>query len=717
MNLSYRRSAWRVVPDGRISMRVLVPLALIVWALAAIGVVPSVEAQVAERWFPADGPNGGTIVTLATDPYNNVLAGTLGGIYQLRTGQARWERLDSLNVRVSAIAAMGDTIIASANVLVSSRDGGLTWQGFPGHSPVAVLLDRAGDAFFAQVGTFSIRRSTDAGLSWMPIAGPTPGGSEVKALYQGPGDEIYVATTTKVYRFKKSTVTWNASVQTFRELATIAARDEYVVAGSRDGVHISTDAGVTWAETPITNIAIRQVAVGPSGVTYAASSEGIFMSRDSGRSWSQSTLMSTAVVSLTVDSAGVVYAGTTEADAEAVYRSSDQGATWTLFINGLTSPRVWTMAGDAQDLFAATIRSGVHRSSDDGRSWRRVSGLFLVSLAAHPSGDLWSVIRDTVLRSTDRGSTWQRHTPMPQLFFPLRRIAIAPNGSIFLVTRGNLHRSTDNGATWSSISLAFGAYSDINNEVLITIDREGTIFAAIDFRAGSPGSVFVHRSTDNGATWTKLENSPSKVRMIFANDQEHVLTVSALGISRSTDYGDSWRTVNIGVPTDAYVQSLAADAAGAFYAATDKGVIRLPKGAAIWEKMPSAGLPGNAASLVYVSPNQSLFAGALEAGLYLYEQRASDATVERQTDRETAQLSARQIASDGMMVGLVLAKSSYGTISVHDVLGNRIQVLREGEFSAGDARLEWGTHGLPRGTYLLVFRGNGIQRTIRVILR
>jgi hypothetical protein len=57
---------------------------------------------------------------------------------------------------------------------------------------------------------------------------------------------------------------------------------------------------------------------------------------------------------------------------EGVFRSSDDGATWTEVTNGLSDPSVHSIAVVGSTIFAGTT-SGVFQSSDNGANWRAVN--------------------------------------------------------------------------------------------------------------------------------------------------------------------------------------------------------------------------------------------------------------------------------------------------------------------------------------------------------
>ncbi|CAL9426696.1 cellulose binding domain-containing protein [Streptomyces sp. enrichment culture] len=147
----------------------------------------------------------------------------------------------------------------------------------------------------------------------------------------------------------------------------------------------------------------------------------------------------------------------------------------------------------------------------------------------------WDPGNGAVLRSTDRGATW-RTADLPFKLggnMPGRgmgeRLAIDPhrNSVLYLGAPSGhgLWRSTDSGATWSKVT-AFpnpGNYAqDPSDTSGYASDNQGVVWVTFDESTGTPGSATktiyagvadkenaVYRSTDAGATWSRLPGQPT----------------------------------------------------------------------------------------------------------------------------------------------------------------------------------------------------------------
>ncbi|WP_329415203.1 cellulose binding domain-containing protein [Streptomyces sp. NBC_00704] len=147
----------------------------------------------------------------------------------------------------------------------------------------------------------------------------------------------------------------------------------------------------------------------------------------------------------------------------------------------------------------------------------------------------WDPGNGAVLRSADRGASW-RKTDLPFKLggnMPGRgmgeRLAVDPNKNSVLYLGApsgkGLWRSTDSGVTWSQVT-AFpnpGNYQqDPSDTSGYASDNQGVVWVTFDESTGTAGTATktvyvgvadkdnaVYRSTDAGATWTRLAGQPT----------------------------------------------------------------------------------------------------------------------------------------------------------------------------------------------------------------
>jgi photosystem II stability/assembly factor-like uncharacterized protein len=258
-------------------------------------------------------------------------------------------------------------------------------------------------------------------------------------------------------------------------------------------------------------------ASGPT-VFVAAYTSGVFRSTDDGVSWTlckNGMAANLRVRSLAVIG-NIIFAG---AEYSGVYRSVDNGTTWTLANSGLGNVTINAFAVLGTKLFAGTTVNGVFMSSDSGSSWINIgsvdnglAGTYLTSLAVTDEA-MYAGTELGMYRSIDNGVGW--NVMNTGLINPpyIYSIGVTPLklfvgcGANYPGTHGGPttygaggYYSTDKGQTWNTVTIGSPTYNEINSFV----------FSGKYYFAASQSGVLL--STDNGITWTPMNTGlPSTI--------------------------------------------------------------------------------------------------------------------------------------------------------------------------------------------------------------
>jgi len=236
--------------------------------------------------------------------------------------------------------------------------------------------------------------------------------------------------------------------------------------------------------------------------------------------------------SLWPTTSAVVYGYYANGGAE-LYRSTDYGEHW----ERISMPRVDTASyqeylwiGYSGTFYKIvsylenfSVTRKLYRSLDDGATWTLInSSLAIITLTETVTGVLIGVAPGgPIYRSINGGATWQVvHSPLTISYYTTT--TSFPDGKILLTDLGGLadfYFSTNNGLTWAERSspVFFGTPYLVSSGTLFSIP--------------SIGSTTMHRSTDGGATW-------NEVAIAFATDErpQSIMDMSNGDLLLSSDY-------------------------------------------------------------------------------------------------------------------------------------------------------------------------------------
>jgi photosystem II stability/assembly factor-like uncharacterized protein len=226
--------------------------------------------------------------------------------------------------------------------------------------------------------------------------------------------------------------------------------------------------------------------------------------------------------------------------------------------------------------------NGLHRSSDDGMTWRVLTGWQtedILSVAPHPvdSTVIYVSTPFGVFKTTNDGVTWQRMMQgMKRWFVQKVKIAHQSPDILYAAAEDDAYRSEDGGENWVPLSVGVSGVLEItqhhlNTEILFAGTEDYGIFVSHDggkiwfFGAGIPQTAIytigvtpdgnriyaggyrtgVWYSDDLGKTWECVWNDET-IEAIYALtvhplDDTHILIgTNGNGLYESVDSGISW---------------------------------------------------------------------------------------------------------------------------------------------------------------------------------
>jgi len=395
------------------------------------------------------------------------------------------------------------------------------------------LVQAATDSnlFYANVANAGIWKSTDGGINWSST-GKLNTNSPDRGLTVSPFDENRVM---------------------FISLPG---------SGAESGVFICTDGGSSW-----TNIEnqfsgefpyILEFAPSDSLVAYAAGYHDIYKSNDAGFTWTlqnSANPLSESINDIKVDlnNANRLLIATNNQ----VAISNDAGVSWqTANFDGATSFTSNEIDIVNDTLMVVAGSQGLIISYDNGNNWHGIA--VPAGGYSYPGYGYVTVDRSNinhifitsygygVMETVDGGNTWSPFsTGLPSYFgtFSVRSVSHSHSKIIIGGYDSGLYIS-ENGAAWARLDLDFAVGG---GDTWVHPLRPNILYHAL-------GSLGIFRSSDNGATWSNINNQINNYKVAGWNIAFHpthpdtIYFTTTRRVFRTYDGGNNWDWCNNGLP-------------------------------------------------------------------------------------------------------------------------------------------------------------------------
>lgn len=413
-----------------------------------------------------------------------------------------------------------DTTLMHAGIVYRSLDSGTSWQeAYNANATASALLSAGGGVAFVAMGDRGVGRTSDGGSTWSSWSAGLQPDDAVNCLAREESGSILAGTSAGIlYRLKPGSPVWESvssypgagagllalaaegaslvastdAVEGFlmrstdhgatwvRNTGSLSARwilalhptrDGGLVAGTLEGLFLTTDEGNSWRKIPGESSPVYSVEESQSGMLIAAAGyDGVFTSSDQGLSWSRNAAIPSSYYSrIVVTPSGTIIA----AGSSAVQRSTNRGASWApLQVRG----GGFVFGSRSGVIFLRDSIGGVARSSDDGLTWRTIEGIgsSVYSMVEDSSGVVYAGSYQGVFSSADTGTSWKQLAGQETWC-----LAANAAGYIFRGDYGNFELdgpmlSKDRGISWRDIGTGLGGHSGITCYAIL---QSGRIFA------------------------------------------------------------------------------------------------------------------------------------------------------------------------------------------------------------------------------------------------
>lgn len=508
------------------------------------------------QWLRTSGPHGGTVTSIAyLSPY--LYASTYSGLFRSDDNGMNWEPIYGLpdNRLIGVVAKGGRLFICSFNLgIYVTIDQCLSWEKAAAEIPVTVGTGQY-QKFFATdnyiycstIGgqNVDVYRSSDNGITW-----PTFYAGTVTNLVQY-GDTIMLhggSTGNQNLRSVDNGLTWSNLSLTGGEYIFGRFNNMWIALkhNNTPNYYYSTDGGNTFTAGTGPQPSIYD-PVGMFNVGNKLYAIGTALYETSnGINWSMVNW------SLLPPGSGDLYFGYVNGtdfwvgNSYNLTYSGDGGISYEERCKGIAigdaSVDILYNPGDSLVYLTRNKYEGVlTRTADHGNNWNE----FASGLGAGGNNSKFIMnIGATYFASTDSG--FYKSDNYGANWYEITNTNGLPNDGMLYMTKGNtelyagffssgVYKSQDGGNTW------LPANNGINtSKVVKLVWNQNKLFAGIY------GAMGLCVSADSGATWTSLTGNSNIKNFNVIEDSIITYIPSGSQVIQSTDYGNTWDTLNVG---------------------------------------------------------------------------------------------------------------------------------------------------------------------------
>lgn len=356
---------------------------------------------------------------------------------------------------------------------------------------------------------------------------------------------------------------------------------------------------------------------------------------------------------------------------------------------GIRESTIETIAINSDNTIFAGTHNGVYYSTDRGNQWQptKLTNVEVRSLSINRENHIFAATNKTgMFRSTDNGENWT-HLGLMESW--LLSVATKSRDTVFVGTYDGLLFSTDNGEVWLETPITKISIKSLH------IDNNGYVYAG-----AYSGKVYL--SKNNLQEWElitdELFDPFIEIASIIENYDGCLLVGTNRGVYLSTDYGKNWKQSGL---NDHYISSFVINSKAIIFAGTKWGGIYISNdGGLNWNEL-NAGLTNYNIISLGIDSISYIYAGTIGAGVF----RSIEPTVNVE-DKETDLFKSHILTKcypnpfDGSTTfEFVIPGSEFVTLTIFNALGIEVANLISEFHNAGKHKKVWNASAFPSGTY------------------
>ncbi|MFQ5645808.1 MAG: WD40/YVTN/BNR-like repeat-containing protein [bacterium] len=423
-------------------------------------------------------------------------------------------------------------------------------------------------------------------------------------------------------------------------------------------IYKSRDKGETWEKLTSLGggVKIRSIAISPANrnLVYVASNKGLFVSSDGGKRWGKSFKGSTRAITVHPVNTNILYVS---CGKDGIYKSVDGAENWIKIGNGLKF-----YGGRFPDNYSVIVidpqlpdtvyvvnstwgmGGGVYKSINGGKKWEKITrsrkrdpgnmddswleGSGKINGFAIDSKNTKRMFLGSsrfIYRTEDGGKNWRQvvssrnpaggggwtHRGL-NVFGATRVVAVDPldPDRLYIGTADHgLVKSVDGGKNWLTAVKGM-KYKDSIYDIAVSQSTSGLLYA-INLKLQEVATV--SKSVDWGESWESVNSGLPEDTLFYSllMSSDNVLYVAGgKGVYKTTDGGNRWLPLNKGLSEAGAVRKLVQHPSQphTILAAAEQGLFKTDDAGQKWFKTHTSASPENLFSVAY-DPPKAVYVG------------------------------------------------------------------------------------------------------------
>lgn len=521
---------------------------------------------------------------------------TYSAFYKSDDGGANWTRLNSASATGQFYGVEGMIKIATNtfaiygwNGVYVTSDGGINWAKINTNGTSNVVATSTGDLFMADQIVGVKKHAFTAG-AWsaanVTVVFSKANQYSIRLGVKTSNNTLFLSVSDNIYKSTNGFATAPTSIKnavitdpSFGWSRWTVAPDGKVYFGSHDyGVlYVTANDGTSWTSLSwpaftMGNPPFWKILFTSATKGFAATGgDGIFKTIDGGVTWTQSNSGINFFRGYQVEIATSGRVLVSENNSRGYWYSDNAGSTWTFKDIGSFSSKIIKLPFGTPNALFAYQGAYYSYSLNNGDTWTTsTSYMQEVTFNTVASSAIAYGINGNVLYSTTNASVW---TPIVVSGLPANyyyyNLTEDDGGLLYarLYNNGNskyeTYKITVTGATGTAVKLTLpltpdeDQYGYINN---FFVSNNKVYYAT---------GQFIYYSADQGSTWGTISFSHTRAFGLVDGARKGICASSSGTLYVTQDDGQSWASYSLPATyASGYINDIAVDGAGDFYAAT-----------------------------------------------------------------------------------------------------------------------------------------------------